>query len=517
MTTLDPECRLSPILTAAQIRAADEATIHAEPIASIDLMERAAIACTDWLMQHISENRQCHIFCGSGNNGGDGFAIARLLYERGRRVSVYWIHDNAQLSHDAQCNLEQLKVLPIPFFSISQANALPQLYANDCVIDALLGTGASRETSGLLAQTIEHINQSNAKTIIAIDLPSGLLADQHTPKSWPVVQATHTLTFECLKPALLWPENAEYVGDWHLLPIGLDQTYLAQLNSRMQLVTEDWAKTQYKSRGKFSHKGTYGHALLIAGAQGTVGAAILAARACLRTGAGLLTIHSPKCAYIPLQIAIPEAMVQMDSDEAVWRDDIAIEKYSAIGIGCGIAQAEATRSALRQLLKNLDATIPIVLDADALNILATEPDLLEYLPTNTILTPHPKEFARLIAHLGLDISTNELQYVAQQKLAERYGLIVVLKGAHTCTMLPDGRSFYNNTGNPGMAKGGSGDALTGVILGLLAQGYDPAIAAILGIYLHGLAGDVAAQKYGQIAMLPSDLIECLGQLRSENQ
>lgn len=276
-------------------------------------------------------------------------------------------------------------------------------------------------------------------------------------------------------------------------------------------LSADWIKSHIQPRAADSHKGDYGHALLIAGARGTVGASILAARACLRSGVGLLTVHAPECAYTPLQIAAPEAMVSMDSDEAMWTDAFDVKKYSAIGVGCGIGQATNTRSALHTLIElNAHAGKPMVIDADALNIMASEPNLLTRLPANTILTPHPKEFARLVAHLECDISNETAQAQAHTAFAQTYHLIVVLKGAHTRIALPDGRTFTNTTGNAGMAKGGSGDTLTGIILGLLAQGYTAEIAACIGVYVHGLAGDIAAEQFGQTAMLPSDLIECLG-------
>lgn len=508
------------ILTAAQMRAVDSATIRDEPVASIDLMERAATACVDWLMTHQPDDTHYSVWCGLGNNGGDGLAITRLLLERGRSACAYLVDYGAPMSADAQINWQRLQIAaPAQIHTIRaihdlalQSNQSDNTAAPHCVIDALLGTGTTRATDGLLAHVIETLNAEQAHTI-AIDMPSGLLSDAHTPADWPVIHATHTLTFECAKPALLWPENAERVGAWQIVPIGLSHAAIAAANSPMQLITAAWAHAQCQPRGKFAHKGTFGHALLIAGAHGTVGAAILAARACLRGGAGLLTVHSPQCAYVPLQTTIPEAMVQTDTHERLWHDAIEIEKYDAIGIGCGIGQAPETRAALRALLQTIHARADaprLVLDADALNIIASEPDLFKLLPPNTILTPHPKEFERLVAHVSLNNATDEARHQAQLTLAQHYGVIVVLKGAHTCTALPDGRRFYNTTGNPGMAKGGSGDALTGVILGLLAQGYAPEVAAILGVYLHGAAGDAAAQKYGQRAMLPSDLIECLG-------
>ncbi len=523
------------ILTAAQMRAVDSATIHDEPIASIDLMERAALACVDWLLAHMPSNTRYHVFCGLGNNGGDGLAITRLLCARGQTAHAYLIDHSAAdalmsaMSSDAAINWQRLQTLA------NQQNAyterilerirhiadLPEPCAfteRDCLIDALLGTGTTRAAEGLLAQVIERLNAYSlnkyaASQLVAIDLPSGLLSDAHTPADWPVIHATHTLTFECAKPALLWPENAERVGDWQILPIGLSQQAIAAQHSTMQWVTREWAHAQRTARGKFAHKGTFGHALLIAGAHGTIGAAILAARACLRSGVGLLTVHSPNCGYTSLQTAAPEAMVHTDVNERVWSEAVHVASYDAIGIGCGIGQSAETRHALRAFLHRLaqqsKPAQPLVLDADALNIMASEPDLLALLPPNSILTPHPKEFERLVAHLRWDTSSNALRQQVQLMFAQRYGVIIVLKGAHTCTALPDGRSFYNTTGNPGMAKGGSGDALTGVILAHLAQGYAPDVAAILSVYLHGAAGDRAAEQFGPTAMLPSDLIACL--------
>ena len=511
----------APILTAAQMRAVDAATIRDEPIASVDLMERAALACVDWLMAHMPDNTHYRIFCGLGNNGGDGLAITRLLLARGRDARAYLVDYGAPMSTDAQINLQRLhdaaptRIQRIQ--SIEQIRAEPMAANNlgpDCVIDALLGTGTTRPAHGLLAQVIDYLNVQQVR-LVAIDMPSGLLSDSHTPAAWPVVRATQTLTFECAKPALLWPENGERVGDWQIVPIGLSANAIAAQHSTMQLVTADWisrVNARHTARDKFAHKGTFGHALLIAGARGMVGAAILAGRACLHSGVGLLTVHAPECAYVPLQISIPEAMVDSDPHPDIWSCVPQIARYRAIAVGCGIGQAEPTRQAVRTLLRNIaeqNINPPLLMDADALNILASEPDLLTRLPPNTILTPHPKEFERLVAHLSLDTRTDEQRHQAQLVLTHKYRVIVVLKGAHTCTALPDGRSFYNTSGNPGMAKGGSGDALTGVILGLLAQGYAPNIAAILGVYLHGAAGDAAARKFGPTAMLPSDLIRCL--------
>ena len=502
----------SAILTAEQMRAVDAATIRDEPIASIDLMERAALHCVRYLQSHYDVSTVFQIFCGCGDNGGDGLAITRLLLERGYRAHAYWVDYSAPMSADARTNFQRLQNHYLGVLHhVTNINEMPEFNADDVVIDALLGTGTTRSPSGILAQAIARIN-ANTTNIIAIDMPSGLLADAHTPNDWPVIHASHTLTFECAKPALLYAENAERVGEWQIVPIGLSAEAIAAHHSPLQLITPEWIAAHQKARPKFSHKGTFGHALLVAGAYGTVGAAILSAHACLRSGVGLLTVHSPKCAYVPLQTAVPEAMVQADSHETEWHDAMSIDVFNSVGIGCGIGQSAHTRSALRQLLLKLSKKpMPpaLILDADALNILASEPDLFAPLPKNTVLTPHPKEFDRLVAHLNLPVDTNAQRHAAQLILAKQYQLIVVLKGANTCVATPDGLSFFNTTGNPGMAKGGSGDALTGVILALLAQGHAPASAAIIGVYLHGKAGDAAAEKWGTTAMLPSDLIECL--------
>lgn len=288
-------------------------------------------------------------------------------------------------------------------------------------------------------------------------------------------------------------------------------------------LTTAWIQAQLKPRQAHSHKGSYGHALLIAGARGSVGAALLAARACLRSGAGKLTVHAPECAYIPLQTALPEAMVQLDSEHGHWSDAFRLTPYDAIGIGCGIGQSTPTRSALHTLiLQNQSQPKPMVLDADALNILAQEPHLLTHLPQHTILTPHPKELQRLLnahpdAHTHAPTQTDEPQAhhtQAAQTLATQYQLILVLKGhlaeGKTAIITPERTTYTNPTGNPGMAKAGNGDALTGIILALLSQGYSPTHAACIGVYWHGAAGDAAAKKYGQHSMLASDLVECLG-------
>ena len=283
----------------------------------------------------------------------------------------------------------------------------------------------------------------------------------------------------------------------------------ATISSIYNLISTDLVKRIHKIRQKFDHKGTFGHALIIAGSYGKVGAAILAARACLRSGAGLLTIHAPKCAYEILQISLPEAMVSLDFHEYYFTRVKDLSPYKAIGIGCGISTQMLTANALEYVLKNVST--PLVLDADALNLMAVEQKLLKLLPKKSIITPHPKEFERLF---GASINDFEM-LILQIAKSKEYGIYIVLKRANTCITTPEGVCYFNDTGNPGMATAGSGDALTGIITGLLSQNYSPLEAAVLGVYVHGLAGDMAAKKLGHEALLAGYIIDNLGNAFSE--
>ena len=493
------------IFTTPQIKALDAYTIAHEPISSLDLMERVSVAITDWLLQHVEKDVAIKVFAGAGNNGGDGLAVARLLAVCGFEVEVFLINPDEKLSLDCGANknrlIEQGKVKFSEITSILQLTSLISNLSPLIVIDALFGSGLNRPLEGIFAEAIKDINQSHAQ-VISIDIPSGLFGEDNSinnPEN--IIKADFTLTLQFPKIAFFFPENEQFVGEWHILDIGLHPEGIKQTDSPY-FYTDKASAPQLKNRGKFSHKGTYGHALFIGGSYGKMGAAVLASRACLHTGVGLLTVHSPECGVNVLQCAVPEAMCLPDKEYSyvsLLTEDLS--PYSAIGGGCGLGTEPETSKVLKYLLE--EAKQPLVLDADALNILATHPDLIKLLPANTIITPHPKEFERLTGAY----SSRFEQIVKAQAFSKKHSIFVALKGAYTAVICPDSEVHFNSTGNPGMAKGGSGDILCGMILSLLAQGYSPKESAILGVFLHGQAGDKAAEKHGQTAMIGTDIIE----------
>ena len=492
------------ILSAEEIRSWDQYTIEQEPISSIDLMERAAGKCADWLVQQYPDAASFGIFCGKGNNGGDGLAIARLLMEKGYQATIHILEFGHLGTNDFQTNLARLNKLPghdIHFIQ-SEQNFHP-FPVGQIIIDALFGSGLNRSIEGVTASLIEHINNAGRETV-AIDIPSGLFVDRSSKGAVTII-ADHTLSFQCYKPAFLFAENEEAVGEIHILDIGLHNGFYQSIHNRFELMDDTTIHSIYKPRKKFSHKGNFGHALLVAGSYGKIGAAVLAAKACMRSGAGLLTCHIPKCGYDILQTSVPEVMVVTDFNSSFsTKVDDDLTKYETLGIGPGIGTASETKMFLREIFDSYRS--PIVLDADALNIIASQKDLLKLVPAGSILTPHPKEFERLFG-----VTQNEFDRVllALQKARET-NCIIVLKGHHTFIATTDGRGFFNSTGNPGMATAGSGDVLTGILTGLLAQGYSSVETSILGVYLHGLAGDISAKQLSMEALMAADIINNLG-------
>lgn len=490
------------IFNAEQIRAWDQYTIQAEDIASIDLMERAAVACTEWIEKHKPGSKAFSIFCGKGNNGGDGLAIARMLLKKRNSVTIY-ILEFGKGTEDFQLNLARLhQHTGSEIHFIQTEKDFPQLKSDEIIIDALYGSGLNRPLEGVTAKLVEYINQSGCE-IISIDIPSGLFIDR-TSGNNPAVKARFTLSFQCYKLALLIPENSKYIGKVQVLDIGLDHGYHESALSDNELIDEAFAKLLFKPRNRFSHKGNFGHAFIAAGSYGKIGAAVLAAKACLRSGAGLLTCHIPKCGYEVMQICIPEAMVTTDFNSSfITKIESGMLKYDSLGIGPGIGTASETRTLLKELFQSYHR--PIILDADALNIIAFDKYMLELIPQGSILTPHPKEFERLLGE-----SENDFQRIllAKEK-SKQYNIIIILKGHHTVITSPEGKCYFNSTGNAGMATAGSGDVLTGLLTGLLAQGYTPLETSVLGVYLHGLAGDYAAEKNSMEAMLSGDITDHL--------
>jgi NAD(P)H-hydrate epimerase len=483
-----------------QIKEADRYTIENEPIKSIDLMERASEAISGWICENIDKQIPLLFVVGKGNNGGDGLAVARILKQKGFNCSIYPTFGKDFPNEECRINLERLPV-DIPFI-----DSLMEIDERTVIIDALLGTGISGNVREPAASVISQIN-SLCNKVISIDLPSGMSTE---PPTLPcphnemefrqIIKADITLTLEFPKLAMMFPETGEYAGTIITLPIGLSKTYLEQTESPYNYIDKALIDKLTKKRLKFGYKNLYGHALLICGSKNMIGAAMLATGAALRSGCGLVSVHIPYSERVALQTRFPSAILRFDKSGHFSEMPNDIGKYNAIGIGCGLGTHPETMSVFETFLKSVK--IPLIIDADALNLLSMNKKLLKYIPEDSVLTPHPGELKRLIG----DWDNEENKNRKIMNLSSEIKSIVVVKGAHTAIYLPNGEIYFNSTGNAGMAKGGSGDVLTGLITGLLARGYNSFEASVRGVYLHGLAGDNACEKYGAERMNSMDLI-----------
>ncbi len=500
-------CITMKIFTSEQVRRIDAYTIENEPIPSIDLMERASRQLASWITGVFPNNVPFVFLVGPGNNGGDGLTVARLLSEHNYLAEVFLIRISAKLSPDASTNLERLhRGGKVRIREIGDAGELRIDNPAAVIVDAIFGSGLTRVASGLAAEVIAYAN-SLPNLRISIDIPSGLFGEDNRgndPQA--ILRADYTLALQCPSLSFFFAENQEFTGIWEVLPIGLHTEIMEKEKSPYRYLLAEYLATKLRSRKKFAHKGNFGHALLIAGCYGMMGAAVLASRACLRSGIGLHTCHVPRFGYKILQTAVPESLISLDESDIIFTGAPALGAFSAIGVGPGLGCKSNSGKGLKALIES--AGVPLVIDADALNMLAANPEWIALLPGNTILTPHPKEFDRLVGQSGQ--VTGYERHLQQIEFARKHGLIVVLKGAHSSIAIPDGSCWFNTTGNPGMATAGSGDVLTGIILSLLGQGYSPADSALLGVYLHGLAGDLAAEASSEESLIAGDIIESLG-------
>ncbi len=488
------------IFTAEQIRQGDRYTIENEPVSSIHLMERAAHSCVKWITDNCKNHRNFAIFCGNGNNGGDGLAIARMLYLKGFDIDVF-VNPKLKFSKDAAENFRELKELSgIMIRNLSEAENY-RFDKRTIIIDALFGTGLSREVEGDFKDLIEILSRKpNVK--ISIDTPSGLFPDIISTEASSVLKSDYTLSFQFWKKSFLHPETGTFTGKVKVLNIDLSEEYVAQTDTKDFVTDEEMIKTIFKPRQDFSHKGTYGKACIIGGSYGKMGAAVLSTLAALKTGSGLTFTVAPKCGYEIIQTSCPEAMFIESGTEHVHQFES--DNQSVYGIGPGLGTHAETEKNVLQFLK--DYTRPLVLDADALNIISNDKENLKTIPKKSIITPHPKEFERLF---GPSENSFERVELARRK-AEELDIYIVLKDHHTQVVTPEGNVFYNITGNSGLAKGGSGDILTGILTSLLAQGYSEEQAAVFGVWLHGTAAERAAEKYSKESMLPTDVINEIG-------
>lgn len=492
---------MQPIYNIATIREADKYTIENEPVASIDLMERASVACVSKLIDlGLSAEMPVYVVCGPGNNGGDGLAVARLLFRKGFTVNAFIPKQDETFSEDFSVNMERLKNMQTEIRSLEEFDE-KKIEENALLIDALFGSGLSRKLTGIYAETVNKFNKAGGYKV-SIDVPSGLYCDSVTDSEI-IVRADVTLTFQYPKLAFLFRESEEFTGEWYVLDIGLSGSFFNTAKTLDYYIEKDDIQFIIKPRSRFGHKGTYGHALLISGSKGKMGAAVLSAKACLRSGAGLVTAYVPACGYEILQTAVPEAMCLISESENHISKLPDIQPFSAIGIGPGIGKEEDTANMLKLLIQQ--SSVHLVLDADALNILSENKTWLAFLPQNTILTPHPGEFERLAGKA--ENSFERLQLL--RDFCIQHQVYVVLKGAFSVICTPLGKCFFNPTGNPGMATGGSGDVLTGMITSLLAQHYSALDACLTGVYLHGLAGDIAIENLGEYSLIAGDIIDYL--------
>ncbi len=497
------------IFEAEQIREIDRYTIQNEPISEVDLMERAASAFVHAIKERFPKEVPVHVFAGPGNNGGDALAVARLLQDAGyASVCTYLFNPYDRLSPSCETNREFLRsrTSKRQFVEVTRGVRFdfPYISQGMLVVDGLFGTGLSRPLEGAFASIVKFLNQSGA-TIASIDLPSGLMAEDNTDNDPEhIVRASYTFTFQHPKLCFFFPETAVYLGDWQILDIKLSPEAIRILDTSYFRVEHDDVKAFVRPLSKFAHKGVQGHGLLIAGSYGMGGAALLAAGGALHSGIGKLTVHTPAVNVPVLQIGRPEAVLSIDPSECVFSRAPKVEGYNALAVGPGLGTSDEAVAAFSALLDGLGRK-SLVLDADALNIIAKRLPLLRKLPQNTIITPHPKELERILG----DCQNAYERLQMARELAQAANLIIVLKSAYTASVFPDKSVYFNTTGNPGMATAGSGDVLTGVLLSLLAQGYAPRQATILGVYLHGMAGDVAAREVGMRGMTASDIVRAL--------
>jgi NAD(P)H-hydrate epimerase len=496
------------IPTIEQIRFCDAYTIQHEPVLSTDLMERAAQSCVDKIKNMFPADVSIGIFCGTGNNGGDGLAIARLLLDSGYQCQALVIAYGNSYSADCKENLQRLqKNYPNNIRMITAPKDIPLLSDYHLIIDALFGSGLNKAVEAeILIQLIDNINKAPA-FVFAIDMPSGLFAETFMDTNAVVVEADFTLSFQFTKLGFLFPENYKYVGEWDIADIGLHPDAIQQIEVKNYLIDDNMVKEILCLREKYVHKGNFGHGLLIAGSKGMMGAAILSARACLRSGIGLLTVHVPCVGYPIMQSNVAEAMCLCDDEENFFSGVAfgSLAKYNAIAIGPGLGKNKHSAEGLKKLIGDFGGSI--IFDADAINLLSENKTWLEFIPQNCIFTPHIKEFERLTRPVTNSFERMELQ----RAFSIRHRCTVVLKGAHSCISSPSGECYFNTTGNPGMATGGSGDVLTGIILGLLAQGYTTTQAAIIGTFLHGKAADIALKQQSYESLIASDVIDNIGQ------
>jgi len=493
------------IFSKEQIYQGDKLTAERQGISSDDLMERAGTQIFNWLHARMQGAQvPVHVFCGIGNNGGDGLVLARHLITHGYNAITYVVNCSDKRSKDFLVNYDRIKTVTKEWPNMLTCKEdFPAIHKDDIIVDAVFGIGLNRSIDDWVKQLFIHFRQSQAFTL-SIDVPSGLFVDKYTSDKDAVVHANHTLSFASPKLVFFLEETAYSTQQWEILDIGLDQEYLFTTQTECELIGKYEVIPIYRPRKKYQHKGDFGHALIVGGSRGKMGAAILTTRAALTMGAGLVTSHIPNSGNYILQISVPEAMVTLDAEDHMVSNIDYNNRYAAVGIGVGMGKDKKSKTALEAFLKECKS--PLVIDADALNIISENQELLTLVPKESILTPHTKELERLVGPWKNDFDKLD----KAKAFVNKHEIILILKGANTITFFKD-KLFINSSGNPGMATAGSGDVLTGILVGLLSQGYDAVASSIFGVYLHGRAGDFGVQDLGYEGLLASDIITYIGE------
>ncbi|MCC6721202.1 MAG: NAD(P)H-hydrate dehydratase [Bacteroidia bacterium] len=486
-----------PVYTSEKIKEWDKYTIENEPISSVDLMERAANACTEWIINHISPEYKIIIICGDGNNGGDGLAIGRLLLHYKYIIEIL-ISNSEKRSSDNYTNLKRIENYNPSLIKVINEESFFKFNQNSVIIDCIFGVGFKPPVDNFWKGVINSINDTGCK-IISIDLPSGLPAEPENENEQNIVKAWHTLTFQVPKISLLMPGWGDFTENFTVININLNSDFILQNPTKLNYFTIEDAKKIFIRRNRFSHKGNYGHALLIAGNEGKCGAAIMSSRACIKSGAGLVSCFSNNCCDASIVNSSPEVMTE--------KEIFDFDKYSAIGLGCGIGTDKNAVELVEKIIKS--AKIPLVIDADAIKIVF-ENNFIKH-TSNVIITPHPKEFDNIAGQF----ENSYERFKKASQLAIEMKIIIVLKGANTAIFLPEGSVYFNSTGNPGMATAGSGDVLTGVITSFVSQGYSLTNAAMLGVFIHGMSGDMAAGYNSITGLSATDIIDFLNPVFKE--
>ena len=494
------------IFTTEGIKRIEEATIESESIKMLDLMERAASAVVYEIISRWHPHKRIVIFAGPGNNGGDALAVARLLAEQGYRSEVYLFNvKSPRLSHCCETNRDRLKSVDrVNLIEVLDTFTPPELGPNDLVIDGLFGSGLTNPLKGGYASTVQYINDSDA-FVVSIDIPSGLFGEWNAGTDRRnIIRANLTLAFQFQRLSFFFSENAEFVGEVVVLDIDMDQNAIASTPTDFYLIERDDVKRQLKPHGEYINKYDNGTVFLVAGSYGMMGAATLAARGAMRAGAGLVTVHAPKCGFVPLATTVPEVLFEADPNEYFTSEIELHHNYNVVALGPGMSTTKDAITAIDSYIKRYRR--PCILDADALNCIAMRPVLINSIPKGSILTPHNSEFDRLFG----EHQTDEDRLKKAIDVSRLYEITIVLKGKYTKTVRPDGKVYINSTGNPGLATAGTGDVLTGVIAAFIAQGYAPDWSVALGVYVHGLAGDIAVQEQGSHGLIAPDVANAVG-------